>query len=121
MSFKDSIVADNRKVFLDLDGFGEPRTVVYDGETYTDIPVVLSGLKERDRRALVNDHAQGLYQVTSVLHCAASDLGGRVPEKGARIRINDQPGGGGFFYEYYVAASVNEMGMLRVELEAIDE
>lgn len=37
------------------------------------------------------------------------------------IRINDQEGGGGFFREFYVASSVCEMGMLRVELEAVDE
>ena len=36
-------------------------------------------------------------------------------------RINDQEGGGGFFREFYVASSVCEMGMLRVELEAVDE
>ena len=42
-------------------------------------------------------------------------------ERGQRIRINDQEGGGGFFREFYVASSVCEMGMLRVELEAVDE
>lgn len=55
--------------------------------------------------------------MTTVIHCAASDLGGVVPEKGMKIKIND----GDFFREFYVASSVNEMGMLRVELEAIDE
>lgn len=85
------------------------------------IPVVLSGLKEKDRRQLMSDHAQGLYIVSSVLHCALSDLGGVQPERGQRIRINDQEGGGGFFREFYVASSVCEMGMLRVELEAVDE
>ena len=64
---------------------------------------------------------QGLYIVSSVLHCALSDLGGVQPERGQRIRINDQEGGGGFFREFYVASSVCEMGMLRVELEAVDE
>ena len=121
MSFKDSVAFDNHNVFLNIDEFAEFRTVIYDGHTYEDIPIVLSGLKEKDRRALVNDHAQGLYQVTSVLHCALSDLDGNKPEKGQRIKINDEEGGGGFFYEFYVASSVCEMGMLRVELEAIDE
>lgn len=69
----------------------------------------------------MSDHVQGLYLVSSVLHCAMSDLGGNQPEKGQRIKINDQEGGGGFFREFYVASSVCEMGMLRVELEAIDE
>lgn len=119
--FKDMVARDNQAVFLNLDEFAERRTVIYDGVTYADIPIVLSGLKEKDRRQLMSDHAQSLYLVSSVLHCALSNLGGAQPEKGQRIKINDQEGGGGFFREFYVASSVCEMGMLRVELEAMDE
>ena len=93
--FKDMVARDNFGVFLNCDEFAEKRTVKYDGATYEDIPIVLSGLKE--------------------------NLGGVQPERGQRIRINDQEGGGGFFREFYVASSVCEMGMLRVELEAVDE
>lgn len=118
--FKDSVAADNRNVFLNLGEFAEKRTIRFDGEEYSDIPVVLSGLKEKDRHQLVSDHAQGLYLVSSVLHCAVSDLDGKQPEKGQRISINDEEGGI-FFREFYVASSVCEMGMLRCELEAIDE
>lgn len=119
--FKDMVADDVHSVFLNLDEFAEKRTIRYDGEEYQDIPIVLSGLKEQDRRQLRSDHVEGLYLVSSVLHCALSDLGGNQPEKGTRIKINDQEGGGGFFREFYVASSVCEMGMLRVELEAIDE
>lgn len=119
--FKDMISTDNHGVFLNAKEFAELRTVIYDGETYTDIPLVLSGLKEKDRRRLESDHVQGLFRVSSILHCAISDLGGNQPEKGQRIKINDEEGGGGFFREFYVASSTCEMGMLRVELEAIDE
>ena len=126
MSFKDMVAADIRKVFLNTDEIAELRTVRYDGMDYDGpehrgIPIVLTGLKEQDRRQLVTDHAQGLYLVASVLHCALDDLGGKQPEKGQRISINDEEGGGGFFREFYVASSVCELGMLRVELEAIDE
>lgn len=119
--FKDMVAADNQSVFLNLGEFAEKRTIKYDGEVYEDIPIVLTGMKEKDRRQLMRDHAQGLYLVSSVLHCAMSVLGGKQPEKGTRIKINDREGGGGFFREFYVAASVCEIGMLRVELEAIDE
>ena len=119
--FKDMVAKDVHSVFLNLDEFAEKRTIRYDGEEYQDIPVVLSGLKERERRQLQSDHLRGLYLVSSVLDCALSDLGGNQPEKGQRIKINDQEGGGGFFREFYVASSVCELGMLRVELEAIDE
>lgn len=120
MSFKDMVAADIKGVFLNLDEFAEKRSIVYDGETYEDIPVVISGLKEQDRHQLESDHAQGLYLVTSVLHCALDDLNGKQPEKGSRIKIQDDEGGA-FYRSFYVASSVCEMGMLRVELEAIDE
>lgn len=120
--FKDMVALDNHGVFLNCGEFAEKRTIRYDGVTYQDVPIVLAGLKEKDRRLLVvSDHAQGLFMVSSVLHCALDDLNGNQPEKGQRIKINDREGGGGFFREFYVASSVCEMGMLRVELEAIDE
>lgn len=115
--FKDMVAADIQNVFMNTSEFAELRTVIYDGNTYRDIPVVLSGLKEKDRRQLVSDHVQGLFIVSSVLHCAVSDMGGIQPEKGAKIKISDE----GFMREFHVASSVCELGMLRVELEAIDE
>ena len=126
MSFKKMVAADNRNVFLNTKEFAEYRTVIYDGERYEDIPIVLTGLKEKDRQRIVmqqgnRDHAQGLYLVKSVLHCAISDLGGNQPERGQPIRINNEEGGNGFFRDFIVASSVCEMGMLKVELEAIDE
>lgn len=124
MSFKDMVAEDNRKVFLNLDEFAERRIIVYDGVTYDGdehigIPVVLTGLKEQDRRQLQSDHVQGLYLVSSVLYCDISDLGGNQPEKGLRIKISE--GNRDFFRDFYVASSVCEMGMLRVELEEINE
>ena len=119
--FKDMVTTDIYNVFLNTNEFAEKRTVENDGERYVDIPIVLSGLKEQERRQIQSDHVQGLYLVSAVLHCARSDLGGNQPEKGQRIRINGQEGGGGFFREFYVASSVCELGMLRVELETIDE
>lgn len=116
-NFKDMMQADIKNIFLNSDEFANLHTVIYDGITYENIPLVMSGIKEKDRQQLVWDHVQGLYLVTSVMHCAASDLGGVVPEKGMKIKIND----GDFFREFFVASSVNEMGMIRVELEAIDE
>lgn len=120
MSFKDAALEDLHDVFLNTEEFADVRTVIYDGVRYEDIPIVLTGLKESDRAQNTSDHAQGLYLVTSVLHCALSDLSGNQPEKGMKIRINDAKGGI-FFREYYVASSVVEHGMIRCELEGIDE
>lgn len=119
--FKDMVAADNANIFLNVNEFSERRTVVYDGSTYEDIPILLTKLKEKDRRQLVTDHVQGLYLVSAILHCTLSDIGGSLPEKGQHLKINDEEGGGGFFYNYRVAASGCAMGMVRAELEAVDE
>lgn len=121
MSFKDMVAGDIHGVFLNLDEYADKRTVRYDGAEYVDIPIVLTGIKQTKRPVLMSDHGQGLYLASAVLHCALSDLGGHQPEKGMRIQINDEEGGEGFFREFYVASSDCELGMLRVELEAIDE
>ena len=105
-SFKDAVQEDLNSVFLNLDEFAETHTVYYDGEEYSDIPIVMTGLSEKERvRQSISDHAEGIYRVSRVLHCDIAAIGGKQPEQGS----------------YYVASSVCEMGMLRVELEAIDE
>lgn len=129
MGFKERVASDNLNVFMDVSKFADYRTIIYDGVTYDGsddyegrgVPIVLTGLREKDRTTTSSDHAQGLYRVSSVLHMRIEDLGGNQPEKGARISINDQENGGGFFRDYYVAFSTCEMGMLRVELEGVDE
>jgi hypothetical protein len=114
----DMVQRDVKDVFLNLDQYGESRTIIYDGVTYENVPVVTSGLKEKDRNASSSDHAQGLYLVTSVLHVSYDDLGGQTPERGMRIKISEADG---YFREFYIAQSCCELGMLRIELEAVDE
>ena len=118
--FKDMVSNDIHKVFLNVDEFAETRTVRYDGETYEDIPIVLTGPVEKDREQLKDDHVQGLHLVTATLYCAQSDLGGKLPKQGKSIQINAREGGK-FFRKYYIAASALEVGMLHVELEEMDE
>ena len=122
MSFKDMVESDNKAVFLNTEEFAYNLNVIYDDETYEAIPVVLTGLKEQDKATTIRqgDHSQGIYLVTSVMHCALSDLGSVQPEKGTRIKIQDAPGST-FYREFYVAQSVIEMGMIRAELEELDE
>lgn len=120
MNFRDMVAADLHNVFLDDNAFAEKRTVEYDGDRYEDIPLTLSGPKEEDRQQPAGDHAQKLYRVSAVLHCARADLGGKQPEQGQRFRIRDETDSG-FFKEYSVVSSVCRMGMLRVVLGAIDE
>lgn len=135
MSFKDMVERDARAVFLNLDEFGEKRKIWYDGVLYEGkdgqgVPVVLTGLKENDRKRLFSsgvstggrnvnaDRAEGIYQRRAVLHAMISDLGGSLPEVGQRMRVSDAAG---FPLDYYVLASVEDMGMARVELGGLDE
>lgn len=131
MNFKDVVAQDIHSVFLNVEEFGELRSVKYDGVLYEDIPVVLTGLKEQDRNRLnsglkerggrtsMSDHVQGLYAATIVMHCAVADVGGKQLEKGQKIRIYDPDKA--FYKDYRIEASVLDMGMLRLELGGIRE
>lgn len=117
-AFKDAVQEDLSSVFLNLGEFAETHTVYYDSEEYPDVPMILTGLSEKERvRQTISDHAQGLYKVIRVLHCDIAAIGGKQPEQGCKLGIDDD----GFVRNYYVTSSVCEMGMLRVELEVIDE
>ncbi len=115
------LAADNKRVFLNTGEFASLRTIIYDGQSFVNIPVVLSGLREDERQQKAADHAQGLFLVKTLLQCALADLEGRQPQKGARLQINNQEGGGGFFREFYIKEAVCEFGMLRLELEDMNE
>ena len=129
MTFKETIQKDVFETFLTVDEFAERHTIVYDGVTYADILAVLEGPDELERKPVSagggvgggrSDSAAGLYQVSVILHCAIADIGGKLPEQGQKIKVSDQEDNR-FFCAYYVAASHDEMGMLRLELEAIEE
>ena len=120
MSFRDMVAADIHDVFLNTAEFAEHRTVRYDGTTYADIPVVLNGTKESARKQSVSNHDQGLYLVTDIMHVALSDIGGIQPEKGGVIEISTREGGL-FMRKYYITQSQNTVGMIRLELGAMDE
>lgn len=117
MGFKEMVAADNVHVFMNENTFAEQHDVWYEGETYKEISCVITQLKEKDRTTTMRDHAQGIYLVTSIFHCPAESLGGNVPEKGSKIKISD----GHFMREFYVAQSGCDLGMIRLELEALDE
>ena len=119
-AFRDLVAADIHDVFLEPDEFAELRSVRYDGVVYADIPVVLNGFKEEKRTTHVSDHSQGLYRVTDIAHIALSDLGGNLQERGGKIEITTAEGGT-YYRRYYVGAVQNTVGLLRIELEAVDE
>lgn len=132
MAFKDMVAEDIHGVFLNLDEFAEKRNVWYDGKTYLDVPIVLHGLKENDRKRLTSgvkeqggrnsiaDRVEGLYNEQRVAHLAVSDIGGVLPENGRQIRISVSEGSARF-RSYRITASVLDMGMCRLELGVLTE
>lgn len=122
MNFKDMIEHDIKAVFLNADEFADIRTVKFDGYTFEDIPINIHGLDDTKREQRLTDHAQGLYRVSNVLHVASSDLGGHRPERGTRFYISAVDADGDEYFEVFYVAVVNEQGgMLRIELEGVDE
>lgn len=121
MSFKESVAADCKSVFLNTDEFADLHTVKYDGEIYRDIPVVLTKVKERERTVVGGDHMQGVHLVSATAHMALEDLG-CIPEQKRHIEIDDGSALGVPFYrKFRIVTSDCEMGIVVLELEAFDE
>ena len=123
LTFKHCAETDIEKAFLNPDELAETRTVIYDGVTFEDIPVIEIGPKEGKRSSVVqmqHDFGQGLHKRSITLYCADKDLGGVKPEQGTQLSMNNKPGGT-FFHKFRVAESTTEMGMFRMKLEEVDE
>ena len=126
MTFREQVEADIHGVFLNADEFAEIHTVKYDGDTYEDIPVVLTKVKQSEHTVIPADTkyggVDGIHVVSVIAHIAQSDMDGRVPEQEQILCINDGFAAGLPYYrKYRIVTSDAEMGMLRLELEAFDE
>ena len=122
MSFKEMTEADIKNVFLNDDEFASLKTVRYDGLIYSDIPVLLTKTKERERQIPSGDHAEGIHLVSAVAHISLSDMNGILPEQKQSIYIdNGNAIGQTYFQRYKIITSDLEMGMIVLELEAYDE
>lgn len=118
------LVNDIHSVFLNLNEFGELRTIEYNGESYEDIPVVITREKVGKRHVAstftVKDHAQGLMLDTVKVHVKRTSIG-ELPELYTRLYINDTEDPE-FMHAYYVSAVRTDIGgMVIIELEEIDE
>ena len=115
LSFKETLKNDVKAVFLNLDEFADRHTVKYDGKVYEDIPVSLQDVEQTERQQMKDDHLPGIFKAKSTLYCALKDIGGKPPEQGKWLEINDGKNPR-FFNKYQVGSSGVEMGMVRVEL-----
>ena len=115
LTFKEAIAHDVRGVFLNLEEFAGQHTIKYDGKVYADIPVSLQDVEQTERQQMKDDHLPGLFKAKAVLYCALEDIGGKLPEQGKWLEINDGKNPK-FFNMYQVGSSGVEMGMVRIEL-----
>lgn len=120
MSYFKELIEQDNATLLGIEEFGEIRTIMYDGNVYENVSVLLTGDRQKKRFQMREDHAEGLYLNHTKMHCRAAELGEQLPEKGSLISISRDETGD-FFKDYYVAESVLEVGMLLLYLEAIDE
>ena len=122
MSLRDIVESDNSGVFLSLDDFADLHTVVYNGVTYANIKILLTKRKQSEMSVPSADSMQGLYQVSAVAHISLADMDSNIPEQGQQIQIDDGTAlGKPFFKKYAVISSRCAMGMIVLDLEAIDE
>ena len=122
MNFKGIVEQDNKSVFLNCKEFAEKRTIKYDGGIYENIPVVLTKIKQSKMNIPSADKMEGIYSVSVVIHFSLKDFDGVIPEKNQRIRISDGAALGVVFYQNYKIVTVIEsMGLITLELEALDE
>lgn len=122
MSFKETVQADIKRVFLNENEFAEKHTVVYDGESFENIPVVLTKIKESKHAAVPAKGVEGIHKISAVVHISLSDLSGREPEQKQIISIDDGEAAGEPFYQKYKIITTDvKMGMVSLELEAFDE
>ena len=115
LSFKETLKNDVKAVFLNLVEFSDLHTVKYDGKVYADIPVSLQDVEQTERQQAKEDHLPGIFKAKAVLYCAREDIGGKIPEQGKWLEINDGKNPN-FFNKYQIGSSGVEMGMVRIEL-----
>lgn len=115
LSFKEAAARDVRAVFLNTEEFADLHTVKYNGQAYENIPVSLQDVEQTERQQMKDDHLPGIFKAKAVLYCAREDIGGKLPEQGKWLEINDGKNPK-FFNRYQIGSAGVEMGVVRVEL-----
>ncbi len=122
MSFKELVEADSKSVFLNGNEFADLHTIRFDSNEYADIPLVITKIKQSDRVVVQSDHMQGIFLVSEKVYFNLEDTDGNIPEQGKMFEIDEGVAlGRPFFQRYNVITVENAMGMICVELEALDE
>ena len=114
MDFKAQILKD-LKVFHNPGEFATMTRIWYNGNCYT-VPIVIDHETAKDRKTLVNDHAEGINLAEALVYISFDDLG-FMPEKGCNIEIEEA----GAVNLYESTKSDYEDGEIVLELGAFTE
>lgn len=114
MDFKAQILKD-LKVFHNLGEFATMTNIWYGGCCYT-VPIVIDHEAVKDRKTLVNDHAEGINLAEALVYISFDDLG-FMPKKGNTIEIEEA----GAVNMYDIIKSDYEDGEIVLELGAFTE
>lgn len=114
MDFKAQILKD-LKVFHNPGEFATMTRIWYNGNCYT-VPIVIDHETAKDRKTLVNDHAEGINLAEALVYISFDDLG-FMPEKGCNIEIEEA----GVVNLYEITKSDYEDGEIVLELGAFTE
>lgn len=114
MDFKAQILKD-LKVFHNPGEFATMTRIWYNGNCYT-VPIVIDYETAKDRKTLVNDHAEGINLSEALVYISFDDLG-FMPEKGCNIEIEEA----GAVNLYEITKSDYEDGEIVLEVGAFIE
>lgn len=103
-SFKDIVQADQKRVFLNLEEFGDKHTI--DGKEMT---VILDNneMLEREKRYKVHD--DGLFIKQVLIYVSEEDFG-PLPAFGRLLKLDNKL--------YRITDAINEDGIYSISLEA---
>lgn len=122
-TFKGCAAADILWTFLNDNEFAEKRSVIYDDVTYPNILCSVQEMHKTSRAGILQtqrDYSQGLFKNHLVFYCIREDIGGVTPEQGKALHLSGEYDET-FFTRYRIATSDYEMGLVRMELEEVDE
>lgn len=114
MDFKAQILKD-LKVFHNPGEFAAMTRIWYGDGCYT-VPIVIDHEAVKDRKTLVNDHAEGINLAEALVYISFDDLG-FMPEKGCTIEIEEA----GAVNMYEITKADYEDGEIVLELGAFTE
>lgn len=114
MDFKAQVLQD-LKVFHNPAEFASMTNIWYNGGCYT-VPIMIDHETAKDRKTLVNDHAEGINLAEALVYISFDDLG-FMPEKGCNIEIEEA----GAVNLYEITKSDYEDGEIVLELGAFME